>query len=313
MDLEKVNQYFDRAMPYITPVGVAVGLLTGSYFAPLKPFVPYLFAFVTFTGALGMSFKAFGAALSRRKLIVLSLVYMHLLLPLVIWALANLFFPSRPEIVMGFVVLSSGPIAVSSFIWCSINKGDGPLALSLILIDTLLAPLFTPAIIRLLASSDIAIDASGIMKSLFIMVVIPSILGMLFNQFSHTTARKVVPVFKPFTKIMILFVIIINISQVSDAITLNWESALVIVVNLLVLLISFTAIYSIAKYVLKEDRDSVVTLTFSTGMRNINAALVLVTTFFPPLSSLPVIFGILLQQTAAAITGAVLFSRKKQI
>lgn len=311
MDLVKINRYFDRAMPYITPAGVLVGLLTGSRFAELKPLVPYLFAFVTFTGALSMSLKEFGVALSRRRIISLSLVYMHILLPLVVYALANLFFPDSPETVMGFVVLSSSPIAVSSFIWCSIHGGNGPLTLSLILIDTLLAPILTPLIVRLLASSAVVIDISGIMRSLLVMVVIPSILGMFLNQYSTKTARKVVPIFKPFTKIMIFCVIIINIAQVADSIVLNWASLTVIVVNLLVLLVGFTAIYLIATHVLKEDRDTVVALTFTTGMRNINAALVLVTTFFPPLSSLPVIFGILLQQTAAAITGSLLFSQKK--
>jgi predicted Na+-dependent transporter len=51
-------------------------------------------------------------------------------------------------------------------------------------------------------------------------------------------------------------------------------------------------------------------MTFTGGMRNISAALVLATTYFSPLAALPVILGILFQQTFVGLLGGVLFARR---
>jgi predicted Na+-dependent transporter len=52
-------------------------------------------------------------------------------------------------------------------------------------------------------------------------------------------------------------------------------------------------------------------MTFTGGMRNISAALVLATTYFPPLAALPVILGILFQQTFVGLLGGVLFGKRR--
>jgi predicted Na+-dependent transporter len=50
-------------------------------------------------------------------------------------------------------------------------------------------------------------------------------------------------------------------------------------------------------------------MTFTGGMRNISAALVLATTYFDAATALPVVIGILLQQTFVGILGSRLFAK----
>ena len=47
-------------------------------------------------------------------------------------------------------------------------------------------------------------------------------------------------------------------------------------------------------------------------MRNVSAALVLAIDYLPPDGALPVIFGILFQQSASAIAGGILFKKRAE-
>ena len=58
------------------------------------------------------------------------------------------------------------------------------IALSILIVDTVIAPIITPFLLRLLIGSSIQIDSGGMMSSLLFMVVIPSIIGMVINQLS---------------------------------------------------------------------------------------------------------------------------------
>ncbi|NCC12147.1 MAG: bile acid:sodium symporter family protein [Spirochaetia bacterium] len=310
MTLEHLNVQCNKAMPFVTPIGVALGLLLGSRLAPFKELSTVFFAIITFVGALGISYRQFALALRRLKDILFVLVSAHVLLPLLTKVVASLVF-SDPDLVTGFILLSSIPIAVSSFIWCTIFDGDGPLALSLILLDTLLSPLITPLTIRLLTDASVVFDSKGIITSLMIMIVIPSLLGMLFSQYFPKASKVAVPYLNPFIKLLLVSVVVIHIGQLSGKLAFSWLYIPLALVNVLVIALSFVVIWFLATHLLKADRASVVSMTYTGGMRNISAALILATQFFPPRVSLPVILGILLQQTFVGFLGSVLFSAKQ--
>lgn len=311
MQIDSLNKLTNKAMPFITPLGMVIGLLLGERIAPYKGAGTYLFACMTFIGALGISFKQFGVVLKRIRSIAAVLICSHILIPVLVKLLASAVFPDSPDIVTGFVLLSSIPIAVTSFIWATIYSGNAPLALSLILIDTLLSPLLTPLTIRLLSGSSVMLDQKGMMLSLLVMIVIPSIAGMLCNQWAPPSVKRVVPYLNPLTKLIMIAVVILNVSTLAGSLTYSGIYIPVILVNLVLIVLGFSLIYLLAKYGLKEDRASVVSMTFTGGMRNISAALVLATGFFEPMTALPVVLGILFQQTFVGVLGGIFFSRDK--
>ncbi|CRH79497.1 Uncharacterised protein [Chlamydia trachomatis] len=67
-------------------------------------------------------------------------------------------------------------------IWVSIYKGNAILALTIILIDTLLSPFIVPYSISLFGGGSIEMDLGSIVKGLIGMVVLPSMLAMFLNQ-----------------------------------------------------------------------------------------------------------------------------------
>lgn len=301
----------NRAMPFVTPLGVTLGLLLGERVASFSFLGTYLFAFVTFVGALGVNFTQFRAVLKRIKAIALVLVSAHVLIPSLVYIISNLIFRGQSEIITGFVLLSAIPIAISSFIWCTIYKGDAALALSLILLDTLLSPVITPLTLKIFSTSSVLIDQGGLMQSLLIMIVIPSILGMLVTQSFPAAAGKSVSYLAPITKLLLVIVVITHVGSIRGALSLSWMYIPLVLVNVLLITLSFLSVYFVSRYLLKEDRASIVSMTFTGGMRNISAALVLASTYFPAKTALPVIIGILIQQTSVAIIGALLFNSGK--
>ncbi|MDY5931450.1 MAG: bile acid:sodium symporter family protein [Candidatus Ornithospirochaeta sp.] len=306
---------FDRTMkkimPFITPLGVIAGLLLAKYIKSYKFIVTPLFAFITFVGAIGMNFSDFSHVLRKPRNIFISLVLSHVLVPVTVFLLGSLLFRNNPDIVTGFILLYSIPTAVVSYIWSQIFSGNGPLSLTLILIDTVLAPILTPLTVRILARSTVTIDTSGMIISLLWMVVLPVIIGVIVNTLSKGYVAKNVKLFlDPFTKIALFFVVSVNVAQIADKVVINQTTLYVILVNILFCAGGFFFTSAIIRLIHIEGPDRV-TLTFSSSLRNISAALVLAISFFPPESAIPVVIGILMQQITASLCGTALFGQKK--
>ncbi|MGH0054582.1 MAG: bile acid:sodium symporter family protein [Sphaerochaetaceae bacterium] len=311
--LRRLNYHLERLMPILTPSGVILGLILGSLVSWMKPSVPYLFAFITFIGGLGISSKAFFGVIKKPKAILIFILGANIIMPLIAWALANLLFPGRPGIITGFILLMSIPTAITGYIWGGIYKGNGALSLTLIIVSTFLAPVLTPYTVAILAQTTVQIDTTGMMVSLLLMVVIPSIAGILINNVTKgRVTEHVAPNLKPFSKIGLFFIIVINTSQVADRLIADASWSYLPIALACALLAAIG--YPLAHYLgglaglALEDRKSI---TFAISMRNISSALVLAIAYFPPETALPVIFGIVFQQTICAFMAYTLYGRKK--
>lgn len=311
---EKTNHILEKGMPLLTPCGVLAGFLLGTRISHLAPMVTYLFAFITLTGALTMSERDFVSVIRKPLPIFVFLFVSRLAIPVIVSLATRFFFSDDITLVTGFVLLFSIPTAIAGFIWTSIYGGNGPLSLSIILLDTLLAPILTPATVSILMGSRIAIDGSGMFASLVLMVVIPSAVGICINALSKgEVPRKVVPFFKPLSKIGLLTVIAINTSRIASTVT-SFEP---VFIKLAVACIAFSLLgFFLGALGAKStglSYENTVTVMYASGMRNISASLVLALQFFEPRASLPIVTGILFQQTLAAFAGYALkkATRKK--
>ena len=310
--LNRLNQSLERIMPIITPTGVILGLILGSRVSWMKPSVTWMFAFLTFSGALGISSSNFLNVVKKPKNILIFFLGTNIIMPLLAWMLASLFFGSQPAVVTGYVLLLSIPTAVSGYIWSAIYRGNGALSLTLILISTILAPILTPYTINLLTQSSVAIDTSSMILSLLKMVVLPSLLGVSLNSLTKGKVTvNVAPTLKPFSKVALFFVIIINTSLVSERLLAEATWAYLPIALLCAFLAAsgYPIAYSLGRLA-KIPHEENISITFASSMRNISAALVLAIEFFPAQTALPVIFGIVFQQTVCAFMGHFLFGRK---
>ncbi|NCC64542.1 MAG: bile acid:sodium symporter family protein [Spirochaetia bacterium] len=311
--LRRLNTYLERIMPILTPSGVILGLLLGSHVSSMKGSVNYLFALITFIGALGISSGDFFKVLRKPKAIFLAILTTNILMPLIAFLMANLFFPNQNEVITGFILITAIPTALTGYIWSNIYRGHAALSLTLILIGTILAPLLTPFTVQLLARTAIQIDTTGMMVSLLVMVVLPSIAGIAINNMTRGKVNDhIAPSLKPFAKIGLFIIIVVNTSQVAERLIANatWAYLPIALSCAALAAIGYPISHTLGKLA-KLDIAQQKSVTFASSMRNISAALVLSINYFPAQTALPVIFGIVFQQTVCALMAYLLYGRKK--
>lgn len=301
----------------ITPTSVLIGVLLSSLLVPFAYLVPWIFAFMTFTGSLNANFYDLKRVLTHPKPILISLVILHIVMPLIALGIGNLFFPGESYIITGIVLAFVIPSGIMSLIWVTIYRGNIALTLSIILVSTLLSPLVITYSLKLLVGSTVEIDQWGMMSGLFWMIVLPSVLGMIVNQLTRGKVTKTVsPKLAPFTKLGLGVVVAINSASVAPFLAeISLKLVGIIATVTLLASMGYIIAWFIAKFIFHWNYRDLVALTFNSGMRNISAGAVIAITFFPAPVALPVISCMLIQQLLASFFGQLLqrFSSKESL
>jgi BASS family bile acid:Na+ symporter len=308
--LTKINRTLNKCMPIITPSCLVFGVLFPQITSHFLPYVVALFAFMTFQGSLGSSFHQFGKVFQNPLPLLVILAMLHLLMPCLARVLGGALFGFDSNLVAGIVLEYVIPTGIVSFMWVSIYGGSGALTLSVILVDTLLAPLLVPLSLKLLLGTSVQVDAVGMMKDMVLMVAIPAVAGMLVNQLSHGKANDTLkPALAPLGKVALILVVSGNSSRVAPFI----RHLTPVLVGTAVLMLCLSASGYLwgwfAAKVLHQPKPTLVSMTYNSGMRNISAGAVLAGSYFPPEVMFPVMISTLFQQILAAIFGVLLQKR----
>ena len=307
---ETINRQMDRFLPAIIPFGVVLGYLMPGVFIHLRPFVPLIFGMMTLSGALKLKAAEFGRTI-RSPLPILAFFFSsHVLMPVFAKFIASLFFSGNDELITGYILLFAGPIAVSSFIWVTIYSGEKALCLTIILLDTLLVPVFVPGTLALLMGANVSLDIKGIVLSLVLMVVIPTAAGVSLNESTKGKIPLLIcPFLNPLAKISLVTVIAANTASVAALIRLDdpliWKvAALVVFLFVLGFLLSW-----LTGIVTGCSPEKCKTLFFSGGLRNNTVTATITLTFFSEYATLPVIMIILFQHSISAILAKLLIRK----
>ncbi|WP_066250998.1 bile acid:sodium symporter family protein [Neobacillus drentensis] len=302
--LQKLNKQLERIMPLITPVGVLTGVLFSVHLKDFSYLIPWIFAFMTFAGSLGSNFRSLKEVIVHPFPIIIAMAILHVLMPIWAWGVGHVAFSGDIYTITGLVLGMVIPTGVTSFMWVAIYKGNIPLVLSIILIDTLLSPIIVPFSLSLFIGGKIEMDFFNIMKGLLGMVVIPSLIGMYLNQVTKGRIKDQIGTrLAPFSKISIGFVVMLNGAVVAPY--LKHIDLKLVGITLTVFMIALTGYlfsFIIGRF-LSGGRDTVISLTFTGGMRNISAGAVIAITYFPAAVAVPVVVGMLFQQTLASLNG----------
>jgi bile acid:Na+ symporter, BASS family len=302
--LQTVNKKIEKAMPIITPASLVIGVLLSTYLKDYSFLIPWLFAVMTFSGSLGSNFSSLKDVAAQPLPILMALCILHFIMPLWAMAIGHIAFNGEIFTVTGLVLGMAIPTGITSMIWVSIYRGNIPMTLTIILIDTLLSPVLVPYTISLIVGQKIEMDVSSIMTGLLGMIVIPSILGMTINHLTKGKVKEVwSPRLAPFSKIGLGFVVMLNGAVVAPYLRDISLELVMIAVAVFVIAITGYLFAFLLGIIFKRDQETVIALTFTGGMRNISAGAVLAVSYFPPQVAVPVVLGMLFQQVLASLSG----------
>ncbi|MBW4084322.1 bile acid:sodium symporter family protein [Paenibacillus sp. S150] len=307
-----LNRILNRMMPLITPLSILTGVLCGTMLSSYTYLSPWLFAFMTFAGSISLGFKDFLNVLKKPLPLFACLFILHIAMPLVALGFGNALYHADEFTITGLVLAAVIPTGVSSFIWVSIYKGNTALTLSIILIDTLLSPFIVPGVLSLLIGTSVELDTLAMMSSLFWMIVVPSLLGMVLNEWTKGAVAPVwSPRLNPFSKLFMAAVIMINGSVISPYLA-DINLRLVGLAAVIVLMASTGyALCFLTARILRWNEADEVALIFNGGMRNISAGAVLAVSYFPAPVAVPVVLGMVFQQLLASLAGFLLGRRSR--
>lgn len=301
--LEKMNAFLGKWMPLLTPISVLIGVLLSDILHHVSFLVPWIFAVMTFIGSLTSNLKSVKYTITHPLSLLLTLAILHILTPLWAFGIGHLFFQNDPYTITGLTLAVVIPTGITSVIWVSLYKGNIALTLAIILLDTLLSPFLVPLSMSLFVGETVQLEVWGMMKGLLGMIVLPSIFGMMVNQFSVEKAKKWNHTLSPFSKIGLALVVSINSSVVAPYIRNIDKKFLQVALTVFVIALSGYFFAWILGVVTKRSKEETIAMIYSGGMRNISAGAVLAVSFFPPAVAVPVVIGMLFQQILAALYG----------
>ncbi|MDY8047929.1 bile acid:sodium symporter family protein [Paenibacillus sp. S33] len=307
-----LNRRLNAAMPLITPISILIGVLIGTPLSEYTELSPWLFAFMTFAGSISMGFKDFVHVIKHPGPLIACLFILHLAMPLLAMMLGHLAFNDDPYTITGLILGAAIPTGISSFVWVNIYKGNTALTLAIILIDTILAPFAVPGIMSLLIGADVQLDTWAMMQSLFWMIVVPSLIGMVLNEWTKGKIKQVWgPRLGPFSKLAMALVVMINGSVIAPYLV-DFNLKLVgVCLSIVVLASTGYAIGYLISGLMRWNNADRTALVFNGGMRNISAGAVLAITYFPAPVALPVVLGMIFQQSTASLVGFLLSRRDR--
>jgi BASS family bile acid:Na+ symporter len=215
-----------------------------------------------------LSLKELGTVLKTPKTIAVGVVCHYTIMPLIGFTIATVFhFPK--EIAAGIILVGCCPSGLASNVMSYLARANLALSIAVTAVSTLLAPLFTPLLMRLLANKFVEVHFWDMAWDTTKVVLIPIFAGLLF----HVLLRGKV---KWLDKIMPL-ISMIGIGLIIVVITAAGRNSLLTVGPLLVLavlihnVLGYTMGYWSSRLLGFKEKDCR-TISLEVGMQNAGLA-----------------------------------------
>ena len=209
-------------------------------------FLPLALAFIMFSLGLGLTGADFTRVAKQPKDFFIGLICQIILLPIIAFILVKL-WPISPELALGVMIIAAAPGGVTSNILTSFAKGDVALSISLTAIISLLSVITVPFIVitslGLLGLENISKDFSLISMaiSMFLIVVVPTLLGMIFRKFLIDITIKLEPISKKISLVLFIIVLLGAILGEKDNILSYFADAglVTLILNIIMMILAF--------------------------------------------------------------------------
>jgi len=120
--------------------------------------------------------------------VFIGMVLQFSVMPLAGYTVATLFgFP--PEIAAGMVLIGSCPGGVASNLMAYLANGDVALSVTMTSCSTLMSPLMTPFMMKVLAGRLVEVKFVAMMLSIINMIIVPVLAGLIANRILYSDKR----------------------------------------------------------------------------------------------------------------------------
>ncbi|KOF57375.1 MULTISPECIES: bile acid:sodium symporter family protein [Clostridium] len=281
--IEKISKLCNKYFALLVILVAAIGLFRPSTFLWVVPKVSLLLGIIMFGMGMTLKKEDFKEVFTRPKDVLIGVVAHYIIMPCIAYLLCvALRLPK--EIAVGVILVGCCPSGTASNVMCFIAGGDLALSVCISSVSTLLAPLFTPLLILLLAGKWVSIPVLELFIDIAKIVILPIVLGVVVNKVAGNASKEIVK----FLPIVSVVAIVLIVGGVVGANSKKLITTAAISIGAVVLhnLFGFLFGYLAAK-VMKMDEAKRRAVAFEVGMQNSALGVSLAMSFFSPLSAIP--------------------------
>jgi len=231
---------------------------------------------VMFGMGLTLNLKDFVAVFRRPKDVIVGCLCQFIIMPLLALALAWA-FRLPPELALGVVLVGCCPGGTSSNVITYLSKGDVALSVGMTGVSTILAPIMTPLLVKLLAGAYIPVDFWGMFLSIVKVIILPIALGLLVKRYLPKVSDAAIPYLPAFSTVVITMIVLAVVS--ANAPKLHECGLLIIAVVILHNLCGYGLGFLVGKG-LRMEREKCIAVSVEVGMQNSGLACSLAATHF---------------------------------
>ncbi|OIP27270.1 MAG: hypothetical protein CO103_06045 [Chloroflexi bacterium CG_4_9_14_3_um_filter_45_9] len=281
-------------------IAVIVGLFTSSPGLHIRQFNTTLIVIMIAAMGFTITFRSLGAAARDWKGFSFGLVLNFLFAPFLCWVLARLFLSSHSDLATGLILIGVVPCAGMALVWAGLLKGDVPLATVINAATMILAPFLIPLLMSLFAGKFVTINAWGMFQQLIYTVLLPVLGGVALRELleRRINVQKILPVMPAISATMAVLLMFMaintNISPIMKNVGLIGP---LVVSTILIFPILFVVAYLVSIKLFPRGKN--ITITYSSGMKNLPIAIGIAAMSFKGLEMLPVAVGFAFQMLTA--------------
>uniref|UniRef100_A0A7N0RBK9 Uncharacterized protein n=1 Tax=Kalanchoe fedtschenkoi TaxID=63787 RepID=A0A7N0RBK9_KALFE len=213
---EKVIETLTTLFPLWVIIGTVVGIYKPSAVTWLETdlFTVGL-GFLMLSMGLTLTFEDFRRCLRNPWTVGVGFLAQYMIKPILGFLIA-LYLKLSPPLATGLILVSCCPGGQASNVATYISKGNVALSVLMTTCSTIGAIVMTPLLTKLLAGQLVPVDAAGLALSTFQVVLIPTILGVLANEFFPKFTAKIITVTPLIGVILTTLLCASPIGQVAD-------------------------------------------------------------------------------------------------
>ncbi|KIC50811.1 bile acid:sodium symporter family protein [Tateyamaria sp. ANG-S1] len=235
----------------------------------LNVVLPLSLAIIMLSLGVGLTFADFARVLRTPKAFAIGATAQIILLPVVTYAIV-VTFGLGPEIAVGFMLLSFCPGGVTSNMIARLSKGDVALSVSLTAVVSLLSILTVPilaawSVVHFMGDAAPDVSVTGLAISVFIIVTLPVLIGVLIRHFAANFAIRIEPFLSRLATLLFIIIVVAALAANWDVFTANLGTLgpALIVLNAVLLLIGLGLALALAL-----PWDQAKTISVETGIQN---------------------------------------------
>jgi len=245
-------------------------------------FLPIALAFIMFALGLGLTFEDFARVATRPRDFIVGALTQVVVLPAVAFLLVSL-WSLPPELALGVMIIAAAPGGVTSNILTAFARGDVALSISLTAVVSLLSVVTIPIVVvfsytQLVggsAGTDVSVAGTAI--SVFVVVTVPVLLGLIVRRFAERFAVGFEPIARNVSTALFVLVLAGAIYQERNNIVTYFVQAGLVT---LVLNVAMMALAYLIARVFASGLRQRIAISIECGLQNGTLAIAVATLLF---------------------------------